>query len=143
MRDENWHRRMVELADEHVRTETRGELEACLETIEEDCVYELHPMGVVVRGRDAMRKAYGNLQQVFQPSVIKTELRARWTADDHIGQEYRITLPDATGTVRTFSVVGLLMFGDELLSGERIYAHDDFHRLCYGPVVDECESSEP
>lgn len=129
-----WHDRMVELAREHSRLEAAGDLAGTLATLHDDCVYEMHPAGRVFRGIANARIAYTAFFEQFRARTLGSTLRQEWVTDEAVGMEYTVTLRDDAGTARVHSVIGIITFGTELLSGERVYASDEFFRLAYGPA---------
>jgi hypothetical protein len=52
-------------------------------------------------------------------------------------QEYDLTYSHADGAERTYRILGILTFGERLLSGERIYADIDLLRVMFAPLWDE------
>lgn len=134
-----WHDRMVELAREHSRLEAAGDLAGTLATLADDCVYEMHPAGRVFRGIDNARIAYTAFFKHFRARTLGSTLRQEWVTDDAVGMEYTVTLRDDAGEARVHSVIGIITFGAELLSGERVYASEDFFRLAYGPAFVDAE----
>ncbi|PTR24193.1 ketosteroid isomerase-like protein [Rhodococcus sp. OK519] len=129
--------RMVALAREHAAAESRGDVEGTLATLESDCLYELQPAGLAFRGLDAAAAAYRHFFAEFSPRSTGT-LVQEWYSEDCLGQEYRIDHVSPDGERSTHSVIGIITFGRNLLSGERIYATEALQRLMYGnQVVDD------
>lgn len=126
--------RMLALAREHAAAEARGDVDATLATLEDDCVYELQPLGVMFRGLDAARAAYRHFFAEFAPRSTGS-LVQEWCNDDCLGQEYRIDVVSPDGELSTHSVIGIITFGSDRLSGERIYATETLHRMMYGDGV--------
>ena len=160
----------VALALAHARSETGNDIEATLATLDPDPVYELQPVGRVMRGMPAARRYYEHFFAVFRPLVRAFELRSEWVTDAGVGQEYVITLatPDAgfyrdersnrvatsgsnavasaqraagerSGSFERHHVIGILTFGKEALSGERVYASERLLRIMFGPAYDLTE----
>jgi hypothetical protein len=48
-----------------------------------------------------------------------------------------VKLPD--GTRKRYDIIGILTFGESKLSGERLYASEEFLHLLVGPVYAEAE----
>ena len=164
----------VALALAHARSETGNDIEATLATLDPDPVYELQPVGRVMRGMPAARRYYEHFFAVFRPLVRGFELRSEWVTDAGVGQEYVITLatPDEaqraagersgtqastgtsssntvasaqraagerSGSFERHHVIGILTFGKEALSGERVYASERLLRIMFGPAYDLTE----
>jgi hypothetical protein len=87
---------------------------------------------------DTVRRYYDHFFSTFQPLVAGFALRSESVAADGVVQEYTIwtkTGPD--GAVERHEVVGILTFGAEKLSGERVYGSERLLRIMFGPVYDE------
>jgi len=125
----------VQIAHAHAAAEARDDLETTLATLEADPVYELLPMGLAFRGRDATRTYYEHFFTTVKSMVVGYELRNEWVNDRGLAQEYRIDFRGADGTVERHPVLGILMFGETALSGERIYASDRLLELLIGPAM--------
>lgn len=136
-RSPEWKTRMVALAREHSAAEARGDLEATLATLEPDCVYELHPSGRMFCGIDTARRAYEAFFSSYRAAALGAQLRSEWVTDDGLGQEYKLAIRGPAGERQLHTVIGIITFGDNLLSGERVYASERFHRLAYGSAYDE------
>jgi SnoaL-like protein len=127
---------LVDLAHRHAAVEAQGDMEATMATLGDDPVYELLPVGLVFRGRDAARTYYEYFFSTFRPMARRGELRAEYTSDEGVAQEYvlSVTLPD--GTEERHPLVSVLTFGESALSGERVYASERLLRLLFGPAYD-------
>ena len=131
---------LVAIAKAHALSETGNDIELTLSTLEPDPVYELQPMGRVLRGMPAARRYYEHFFARFRPLVRGFELRNEWVTDEGVGQEYVITLVTPERGEEREHVIGILTFGKEALSGERVYASERLLRLMFGPAY---ELSEP
>jgi ketosteroid isomerase-like protein len=134
---------LIGVAQAHAAAEAVNDLDTVFATLEDDPLYELQPVGLVVRGMDAVRRYYDHFFSTFQPLVAGFALRNESVAADGVVQEYTIwtnTGPD--GTVERHEVVGILTFGTEKLSGERVYGSERLLRMMFGPVYDECTPIE-
>jgi hypothetical protein len=127
----------VKVALAHAAAETEGDLEATLATLDPDPVYELQPVGLEVRGMDAARAYYEYFFANFMPLIEGFELRSEWENDEGLGQEYVMRLRDkATGEVKLEPIIGILLFGETGLSGERLYASEDLFKVMFGPIYE-------
>jgi hypothetical protein len=131
--------RLVEIAHAHAEAEARGDMEATLATLEPDPVYELQPVGLALRGMEAARRYYEHFFASFQPLVASFELRGEWVTDEGVGQEYRIELLLPDGSREQHPVIGILTFGRDALSGERVWASERLLRIMFGPALDLAE----
>ena len=125
----------VRIAHAHAAAEADDDLETTMATLEADPVYELLPMGVAFRGRDAVRAYYEHFFSTVKPMVVGYELRNEWVNDRGVAQEYRIDFRGEGGTVERHPVIGILMFGETALAGERIYGSDRLLELLVGPAL--------
>jgi hypothetical protein len=127
----------VKVALAHAAAETEGDLEATLATLDPDPVYELQPAGLEVRGMDAARAYYKYFFANFMPLVEGFELRSEWENDEGLGQEYVMQLRDKdSGEVHAEPIIGILLFGETGLAGERLYANESLFKLMFGPIYD-------
>ncbi len=134
------HAELVAIARAHAEAEGRNDMATTLATLEPDPVYELQPVGRVFRGMDAARAYYDHFFTNFRPLVRGFELRAEWVTEDSVGQEYRIDLATPDRGDESHFVIGILTFGENALSGERVYASERLLRVMFGPAY---ERSEP
>jgi hypothetical protein len=126
---------LAAVARAHAEAEALGDLDGTLATLDPEPVYELLPMGVTLTGGDFVRAYYERFFTECMPRIAGYELRNEWLMDDGLGQEYRVDLATDDGTVR-HDILGILTFGDAgLLSGERLYASDEFLRFLFGPLL--------
>jgi hypothetical protein len=127
----------VQVALAHAAAETEGDLEATLATLDPAPVYELQPIGLEIRGMDGARAYYEYFFANFMPLVEGFELRSEWENDEGLGQEYVMQLRDKeSGAVHSEPIIGILLFGETGLSGERLYANESLFKIMFGPVYD-------
>jgi hypothetical protein len=131
---------LIDIAHAHAAAERRGDREATLATLEADVLYELQPVGLLLRGIDAARRYYDYFFAEFRPLAVASRLRAEWVTDEGVGQEYTISVRPPGAPIEHHAVVAILTFGTTALSGERLYASERLLRLMFGPVY---ESAEP
>jgi hypothetical protein len=111
-------------------------------TLEDDCVYELQPVGRRLLGRDRARRYYEWFFPNFRPRVVDYALRAEWANENGVAQEYTIWVRGDAGEIERHEVIGILTFGTTALSGERVYGDERILRLMFGPLFDEAEPIE-
>ncbi len=132
------HEDMVALARAHALAEEGDDPAPVLETLGPDCVYELQPVGLLVEGLDAARRYYEHFFRAFRPLVAGFAIRGEWTDDNGLGQEYTIwTRTGPQQELERHEIIGILTFGVDRLSGERVYASERLLRMMFGPVYDE------
>ena len=131
---------LVAVAHAHAQAEAEGDMETTMATLEDDCVYEFQPSRRVLRGKALAERYYEYFFKNTNMTIDSFDMLNEWVTDDGLGQEYviHVTLPD--GSKRDFNIVGILTFGKEKLSGERLYASDEFLDLLVGPIYAEAVS---
>jgi hypothetical protein len=128
---------MVAVALAHAAAEGEGDIEATMDTLDDDPTYELQPMGVTLRGRVLARRYYEHFFANCQPRITDYKLRSEWAADEGVLQEYTLFIDNPDGTNSRHDIIGVLIFGaDGKLSGERLYASDDLFQFMFGPFLD-------
>ena len=137
------HEDLVAVAHAHAAAEAIGDLDTVYATLEDDPVYELQPVGLAFRGTDAVHRYYDHFFSTFQPLIAGYALRGEAATADGVMQEYTIwTRTGADAALERHEVVGILTFGSERLSGERVYGSERLLRMMFGPVYDHCTPIE-
>jgi len=132
----------IATARAHAEAEGAGDMEATMNTLGADPVYELLPIGRLLKGRDNARAYYEHFFANFAPRIAGYTLRAEWVTDEGLGQEYQVFIdePGEPGGRRRFDIIGILLFGpDGVLAGERIYASDELFAMMVGPLLERTE----
>ncbi len=130
---------LVAVAKAHAESEAKSDIAVTLATLEADPLYELATVGLSFRGKAAARLYYEYFFGTFQPWISGYELVNEWISDEGVGQEYWIHLALPGGVRESHRVIGILTFGERLLSGERLYASERLLRLMLGPAYEEAE----
>ena len=134
---------LIAHAQAHAEAEGAGDLATVFATLEDDPLYELQPVGLVFRGMEATHRYYDYFFSTFQPLVAGYALRGESVSAEGVVQEYTIWTSTGTGgALERHEVVGILTFGKERLSGERVYGSERILRLMFGPVFDDCTPIE-
>lgn len=133
--------RMAELGTRHSEAEGIGDLRTLFETLVDDPVYEFHPVGLSMGGKDRVQRFYEQFKERFLPLRAGYAMLGEWVSPTSVAQEYDISLR-VDGAVETHRVLGILFADGEKLGGERVYASARFVRLMTGPVFDELEALE-
>lgn len=126
--------RMHALGTKHADLEADCDIEGTMATVVENPVYEFHPAGVRLEGRDQVRRYYEHLLTRFVPRTRGVALIEEWVSAGSIAQEYAITL-EAEGELETHRVIGILFAEGELLGGERIHSSERCARLMLGETL--------
>ena len=128
---------LVAVALAHAGAEAVDDRETVFATLEDNPIYELQPVGIVLEGMDKAKRYYDHFFSTFRPMVANYEMRGEWVNDVGVAQEYTIWTqsPDGGPTER-HDVFAILTFGTTKLSGERLYASERLLRLMFGPAYD-------
>lgn len=129
---------MHELGTRHAQLEADGDLDGVMATLVEDPVYEFWPIGLRARGREAVRRYYEHLIEVFIPTQRGYRLVDEWLSERSLIQEYDIETEGPGGPIRD-RVIGVLWADGELMGGERVWGSEECLRRMVGPLFDELE----
>ena len=127
---------LIAIARAHAAAEAEGDLEATLATLDPEPVYELQPVGLRISGMDIVRRYYGHFFEHFMSRNGEGALRSEWVGDDGLAQEYSMSFTGPSGEVERHAIIGILVFGEVGLAGERIWASERVLRMLFGPVYD-------
>ena len=128
--------RMAELGAKHAKLEADCDLEGTMATVVENPVYDFHPAGVRLEGREQVRRYYEHLLAHFIPKTRGATLIEEWASASSVAQEYEITV-EVDGALETHRVIGILFAEGELLGGERIFSSERCARLMLGDELYE------
>lgn len=131
---------LTAIAHRHASAESAGDLAATMATLEPEPVYELYPIGLVMRGRSLAQRYYEHFFAEVARRIVGYELLGEWVNELGLLQEYNVRVSCDDARVRAFRVVGLLKFGAHALAGERLYADTEFLRILFAPVWGELEA---
>jgi hypothetical protein len=127
---------LVAVAKRHAQAEADGDLATTLATLEDDPVYELATLGIAFRGIDAARAYYEHFFGTFQPWIAGFELVNQWVTDEGVGEEYWLDVVPPGQPRQRHRIIGILVFGESKLAGERLYASDRLLRIMLGPAYE-------
>ena len=128
--------------DDHAAAELRFDVDAVMETVDDDCTYEWHPDGRALHGRDACRRMY----EAFLPrwrtlaaeSGLRFEVRSEaWSDAGRIREQ--VAFVTRAGAEERHDFVVMVEFGERGVRAERTYASTTLHRLFLGDHYDELE----
>jgi ketosteroid isomerase-like protein len=139
IQEDSTREQLIAVAHRHAAAEAAGDIEGTMATLGSDSVYELFPVGLQLRGRDAARRYYEYFFSTVLAQTVGYTLVSEWVNEVGVLQEYDVTFRIANGATKVFRVLGILKFGDELLSGERLYADEECLKILFGPVWRELE----
>ena len=127
---------LIAMAHAHAAAEAEDDYDTVMATLEDDPVYELQPMGVAFRGREAAKVYYDYFFGTVKPMIAGYDLRNEWANENGVAQEYVIHFELPNGTKESHAVMAVLTFGTTALSGERLYASERLYELLFGPALD-------
>jgi hypothetical protein len=131
---------LIAVAKRHALAEAEGDLATTLATLEDAPVYELATVGISFRGKDAARTYYEHFFGTFQPWIAGFELVNQWVTDEGVGEEYWLDVASPGAARERHRIVGILVFGETRLAGERLYASEKLLRIMLGPAYEIAES---
>jgi hypothetical protein len=123
---------LIEIAHRHAQAEAACDIEAIMGTLEADPVYEFCPLGRGFSGAQMTRRWYETFVREFMPRVAGFSLRGEWLGGSGLAQEYQVSVRGDDGQLRDYAVLGILVFGESRLQGERIYSSEELVRLMAG-----------
>ena len=139
MTDEN-RDALVDIARLHAAVEGAGDAPATLATLDDDPSYELLPIGLIFRGRDAVQRCYEHFFANFHRRIKDVALHAEWISDEGVLHEYTLHIGNHDGSTTPHRLVVILKFGRAgKLAGERIYASDALFELMFGSLLSGAE----
>jgi hypothetical protein len=123
----------------HIYVESHDDMEATLGTLVENPVYELYPIGRRMRGRDQVRRYYSHFFNEARRHVVDYVVHGYCYGETSMTVEVTVSWKYDDGSVRHFRNLTVLPYGDGGITGEIMYAEDEFFRCLFGPVLDELE----
>jgi hypothetical protein len=128
---------LLGLAHAHAAAEASGDLEATLATLEPVPVYTFWPAGVGFTGMAATRRYYEHYFSYVASRIAGYTMHGEFESDAGLAQEYTVVVRHDDGRTREHRILGILTFGRTALSGERLYASEEFFRFLVGPLWNE------
>ncbi|WP_114953031.1 hypothetical protein [Sphingosinicella terrae] len=132
----------VEVARRHSVAEMGGDLEGTLATLEADPIYELFPVGLKLCGTGKVRRYYSYFMENVLHNFVDATVHYESTDRPGHQKESTVWWRAADGSVRVTQLLTILVYGQEKLRGERLYADEAFLRFLFGPLWDEMEPHE-
>jgi hypothetical protein len=129
----------IAIAARHSHAEAEDDLAATLATLDDEPVYELLPVGRRLVGRERTERYYRWFFADFNPRIVGYELRGDWTNEVGVVHEFTIQVRGDDGTVESHSLMGILVYGERGLAGERVYGTERILRMIFGPLYDVTE----
>ena len=135
---------LIDVAHAHLAAEGAADFDAALATFEGEPVYELLPVGLRMRGMNAVRRYYRHFLAEVVPRMMadKTIVHGTWLGETGFCIECTVFYRHDGGHEQPFRILGILKFGENALTGERVYADEALLRLMFAAVWDEMEPME-
>ncbi|MCB1704005.1 MAG: hypothetical protein KDI17_04030 [Halioglobus sp.] len=130
--------KMYELGSRHARIEAEKDLDALMDTMVPEPVYEFYPIRKTLRGASNVRRYYRQFMDNFMATIVDYQLIEEWVNTTSVAQEYSITV-EVDGVRETHRTIGVLYADGHLLGGERIYGSEEMIRQFAGDMYDQLE----
>ena len=129
--------------DDHAAAELRFDVDGVMDTVDEECAYEWHPVGRGLRGHAACRRMYEAFlprwQELERTAGLRFEVRSEaWSEHGRIREQVAYVSDGTGGEIRHDFVV-MVELGPGGVRGERTYASTELHRLFLGDHFDELD----
>ena len=123
----------------HIFVESHDDMEATLGTLVANPIYELYPIGRRMRGREQVRRYYNHFFNEARRHVVDYVVHGYCYGETSMTVEVTVSWKYDDGEVRKFRNLTVLPYGEGGITGEIMYAEDEFFRCLFGPVLDELE----
>ena len=132
--------KLVSVAVAHGELESGTDLDALMGTMEGEPIYDLYPIGKRFQGWENTKLYYRHFFAVVQPAIQGFTPVSQSIGEKGVVEEYDIVVkhPGESATT-THRIIAMLTFGEERLSGERIYADEKMLRTLIGPLWNSLE----
>ena len=130
------------LARVHADREERGDFSQLMLTLVDEPVYEYHPLGVQLRGADAIVRYYERVRSKYNPYVEASALVGLIAGSSGAVLEYAIRLR-IDGQLVDERLIAVMPVARNLFGGERIYSSERVLRLLLGEMISEAEPIPP
>ena len=109
-------------------------------TMEGEPIYDIYPIGKRFQGWEKTKLYYRHFFAVVQPAIQNFTPVSQAIGEKGVVEEYDIVvLHPGESTTTTHRIIAILTFGEERLSGERMYSDDKLFKLMFGPLWDSLE----
>lgn len=130
--------KLISVGVAHAELESGHDLEALMGTMEGEPIYDLYPVGKRFQGMENTRRYYRYFFAEVQPRIQGFTPRSEAIGDQGLVQEYDVVVlhPGESAPTR-HRIIAILTFGQERLSGERMYSDDKLFKFLFGPLWNE------
>ena len=136
--------KLISVAVAHAELESGTDLEALMGTMEGEPIYDLYPIGNRFQVWENTKRYYRHFFDVVQPAIQGFTPVSQSIGEKGVVEEYDIVVrhPGENATT-THRIIAMLTFGEERLSGERMYSDDKLFKLMFGPLWNELTPIPP
>jgi hypothetical protein len=122
--------------DDHTAAELEFDVDATMQTVDDDPEYEWQPAGLGIRGRVETARMYRAFltrwKHLNETADLRFEVRSEfWSHVGRIREQIAFVRNDSGDVVRHDFVV-VVLFGHNGVKGERTYSSPEFARLTLG-----------
>ena len=132
---------VADLCHEHAQAEAELDIDRVLATLVPVPRYEFFPLAMTMVGWKNIERFYRDQYPNFVPLVRGYELLGEWANEHAALQEYAIDIRHDGARTASYRVMSIMPVDEQsgLLTGERLYADDEFVRALLGPLVEVLE----
>ena len=119
---------MTEAFDRHSDAEMSCQLDATMDTVAPEPVYELWPRGLRIAGRDAVADFYRRQMDAFIPRIVGGERHSAAFGERVVVFEDSVEISREDGPPLKLRITSVVEYDEAsgLLQGERLYLDDAF-----------------
>lgn len=130
---------LISIAHQHAETEsTQDDVDVILATMEGEPTYEFHPLGMKFTGMVNTRRYYEHFIKYFRPKAVNFKALSVSMGTEGVVQEYDVSvLHEGDDAPTSHRIIALLVFGQNGLSGERMFSDEKLFRAMIGPLWSE------
>lgn len=135
---------LIGVASRHALTESGQDLDAIMATMEGEPTYQYFPVGRSFTGFEKTRRLYRHFIDDVQPRIAKYHVISESVGPQGVVQEYDIQIRlIGEAELSWHRIMAILVFGEQGLTGERMYSDEALFRTLTGPIWDEMEPISP
>ena len=129
---------LIGVASRHALTEGGQDLDAIMATMEGEPTYQYFPVGRSFTGSEKTRRLYRHFIDEVQPRIASFNVVSESVGLQGAVQEYDIHIRLIGESVPSWHrIMAILVFGEQGITGERMYSDEALFRTLTGPLWDE------
>jgi hypothetical protein len=129
-------KRSQAIFDAHFLAEEQGDLAGIMATVDENIVFQFHPMEKELVGKSKVGAFYDYFVTSFLPLLTTFKIRDQWASDNTIAVDQVLWLPDEKAGLRAHSALGIIQVNDGFVESERVYLSAELLAAMAGPTVE-------